>query len=120
MDKNSKQLSDFIVDKILEKKGEKVVSIYIGDKENAITDYFIICNAGSNVQARAIMDNITEKVNKEFSEKPFSKEGTENGFWILIDYIKVVIHIFQPYYRDFYNIEQIWGDGQIKEYLETF
>lgn len=119
MDKNSKQLSDFIVEKILEKKGERVISIYIGDKENAITDFFIICNAGTNTQARAIMDHITEKVYNTFSEKPFGKEGTENGFWILLDYVKVVVHIFQPQYREFYNIEQIW-DGEIKEYLETF
>ncbi len=120
MKEESKQLADFIVDKIIEKKGERVLSIYIGEKENAVTDYFIICTAGSNTQANAIMDFIITKVNEEFSEKPFSKEGAENSFWILLDYIKVVVHIFQPQYRDFYRIEEIWADGEVQEYPETF
>jgi len=120
MKEESKQLADFIVNKIIEKKGERVLNIYIGDKENAVTDYFIICSAGSNTQANAIMNFVVEKVNEKFSEKPFSKEGTENAYWILLDYIKVVVHIFQPQYRNFYRIEEIWGDGEVQEYPETF
>jgi len=120
MEEESKQLADFIIDKIIEKKGKQVISIYIGDKENAVTDYFVICNADSNTQAHAIMDFILEKVNEKFSQKPYGKEGAENAFWILLDYIKVVVHIFQPQYRDFYKIEDIWGDSTIKKYIETF
>ncbi len=116
----SKQLANFIVEKIIEKKGESVLSIYIGDKENAVTDYFIICTVGSNTQAYAITNFIIEKVKEEFSENPYSKEGVENGFWILLDYIRVVVHIFQPQYRDFYRIEELWGDGKIQKFPKTF
>ena len=120
MQEESKQLADFIVDKIIEKKGSQVVKIYIGNKENAITDYFVICTANSNIQANSIMDNIIIKVKEKFKEKPFSKEGVENSFWILLDYIKVVVHIFLPQYRNFYRIEELWADGKIQEYPETF
>ena len=81
--------------------------------ENSAADYFIICSANSNTQVNAIAGNIEKKVRNELKNRPWHVEGTENAMWILVDYISVVVHIFQKHIREFYDLEDLWSDAQI-------
>lgn len=99
-----------IIHAIQEKKGENIVSIDLRKIPEAVADYFVICEAGSSPQVRAIAEEIEDKVRKELKEKPFEKEGLDNLQWVILDYVNIVVHIFQPGVRHFYNLEGMWDD----------
>jgi len=80
---------------------------------NSISKYFIICHGTSTSQVDAIADSVAEQVYKQLGEKPVFTEGKENKEWILVDFIDVVVHIFQESTRRFYNIEGLWADAKI-------
>ena len=109
-------LKDVIIDSILDKKGEDVVSLDLSSLPDAITDYFIICDATSRVQVKAIADHLIEKVKKETGEIPWQKEGFTNSEWILVDYVDIVIHIFLKETRDFYQLEDLWSDAVVTKH----
>lgn len=115
----TKQLVDAIVEGIKEKKGEKIVTINLSEIENAVCKYFVICNANTNTQVKAIVDSVDEFTRKEVNEKAWRKEGFENAQWILLDYGSVVVHVFQTEYRGFYNIEGLWADAEINEIADN-
>ena len=73
---------------------------------------FIICNGNSNTQVNAITNSV-QKIGKAIHEKPYQIEGIENSEWVLMDYINVVVHIFQKQTREYYDIENLWGDAKI-------
>jgi len=75
------------------------------------TDYFLICSGNSGRQAKAIQDGILEGMKREHGLTPRRVEGTPEGGWILMDYLDVVVHIFTPQARDFYRLEQLWGEA---------
>ena len=75
-------------------------------------DYFIICEGTSNTQVNAIVNSIQKKVSKELKDHPWHIEGSENAEWVLMDYVNVVVHVFQKPIREFYNIEELWGDAE--------
>jgi ribosome-associated protein len=79
---------------------------------NRVCDYFIICQADSNTQVNAIAESIQETVKKMTGDKPYRSEGFENSEWILIDYVTVVVHVFQSHIRNFYNLESLWADAE--------
>ena len=103
-----KLLIEKIIEAIQDTKGEDITKI-----ENSAADYFIICSANSNTQVNAIAGNIEKKVRNELKNRPWHVEGTENAMWILVDYISVVVHIFQKHIREFYDLEDLWSDAQI-------
>lgn len=105
---------NIITESIFEKKGSDVVSVDLQKVEQSITDYFIICHGDTNTQVDAIADNIIYKIKKDTGISPWHKEGFENAQWILIDYSNVIIHVFQKEQRDFYNLEDLWADGEVK------
>ena len=109
------ELAEIIVKGIQEKKGENIVQLDLRGLDGAVTDYFIVCEANSSTQVGAIADSIEKEVRETCGEKPWHKEGTENLEWVLLDYVNVVAHIFQPEKREFYNIEELWADAKIKE-----
>ena len=74
------------------------------------TDYFVVCSGGSDRQTKAIHDAITEGLKKDHGLLPRRVEGLGEARWILIDYFDVVVHVFHPEVRDFYRLEQLWGD----------
>jgi ribosome-associated protein len=113
--RNSK-LFKTIIAAIQDKKGEHIVSMDLKKIDEAIADYFIICQAGNHVQLGAIVDNIAEETRKQLGEKPYRIEGKRGQNWILIDYISVVVHCFTPEARDFYGIEEMWSDADCKEH----
>ena len=92
-----------------DKKAKDVLTLDIR-KLSTIADFFVICSAANSVQAKAIADNIEEKMAEE-QMVLLHKEGYTNANWILLDYSDVVVHIFQEEDRWFYNIEQLWGDA---------
>lgn len=75
-----------------------------------VTDFFVICSGTSNRQMRTAADHAIEH-GKAINEPPFSKSGTESATWILIDFVDVVLHIFTPEHRDYYDLELLWGDA---------
>lgn len=106
-----------IADAMLEKKAEGVLALDLRPVGTAISDYFIVCNASSTTQVRAIADNIEEKL-WEQGLKPARKQGTENGIWVILDYTDIVVHVFQTEYRNFYRLEDLWADAKRKEFKE--
>lgn len=108
-------LSDAIVEGILEVKGRNISVLNLKDIHNRVCDYFIICQADSNTQVNAIAGSVEEMVKKRTGERPYRKEGFENSEWILVDYVTVVVHIFQTEVRNFYNLESLWADAEVTE-----
>jgi len=111
----SDKLAALIIKGIKEKKGRNIVEMNLKKVDGAITDYFIICEANSTTQIDAIKDAIEKEVKDTINEKPWHVEGTSNLEWVLLDYVNVVAHIFQPEKREFYKVESVWGDAQIKK-----
>lgn len=116
--KETDQLLQKVVKGIEEKKGQEIVCIHIGQAENAVSDYFVICHGASKTQVEAIADSVVEVVRNEARQKPWHAEGYENSEWILLDYVDVVVHIFDADKRNFYKLEELWGDSEI-ERIET-
>jgi iojap-like protein len=108
-----KLLIEKIIETIQDTKGEDIKLLDLTKIENSAADYFIICSANSNTQVNAIAGNIEKKVRNELKNRPWHVEGTENAMWILVDYISVVVHIFQKHIREFYDLEDLWSDAQI-------
>lgn len=100
-----------IIEGIKEKKGKEIVCIDLSAVENSISPYFIICHGDSNTQVNAIAQGIEKNMEEKLNERVYRKQGVENAQWILLDYVDVVVHIFQKEYRDFYNLEGLWADG---------
>ncbi|HBX88941.1 MAG: ribosome silencing factor [Bacteroidales bacterium] len=108
----SKQLVDAVVEGIQEKKGVNITVLDLTSIENTISDYFVICDGDSNVHVDTIADSVDEYVRKTVGDKPLHVEGRDNAEWILIDYMNVVVHLFQRKVREFYNLEGLWADGE--------
>lgn len=106
------QLITQIVQGIEDVKGQEIEILDLRDIENTVCDYFIICNGTSNTQVNAIVNSIQKSVSKALKEKPWHVEGSENAEWILMDYVHVVVHVFQKHIREFYDIEGLWGDAK--------
>jgi len=111
-DKSTDQLITQIIIGIEEVKGQDIEILDLRDLENTVCDYFIICNGTSNTQVNAIVGSIQKVVSKAIHEKPWHVEGSNNAEWILLDYVHVVVHVFQKHIREFYNIEGLWGDAK--------
>ena len=109
-------LKDIAIQSILDKKGEQVVSLDLRQIKESVTDYFIICEASSTTQVKAIADNVIEKVREHSGEMPWHKEGMENLEWVLIDYVSVVVHIFLRETRSHYMLEELWADAVATEH----
>lgn len=100
-----------ILEGIQKVKGQDITILDLRGIENAICAYFVICSGNSNTQVSAIGGS----VQRSTSNKPWHIEGEQNAQWILMDYIDVVVHIFQKPVREFYNIEALWGDAKITQ-----
>ena len=112
----TKTLLKEITEAIQEKKGKDIVIADLTKLGNTICDYFVICNGNSPTQVSAIADGIERDVLEKLGEKVWRIEGQQNSFWIAMDYLDVVVHIFQTELRDFYKIEELWADAPIKKY----
>ena len=110
---NNDDLLANIIKGIEEVKGENIDILDLREIENTVCDYFVICNGNSNTQVNAIVCSVQKVVSKELKEKPWHVEGEQNGEWVLMDYVSIVVHVFQKHIREYYNIESLWGDAKI-------
>ena len=102
-----------IIKGIEEVKGNDIDILDLRDIDTAVCDYFIICNGTSNTQVNAIVNSIQKTVSKEIHDNPLHVEGNDNAEWVLLDYVSIVVHVFQKHIREYYNIESLWGDAKI-------
>ncbi|MDN3707826.1 ribosome silencing factor [Myroides ceti] len=109
---NNEELLALIIEGIDNVKGENIAILDLREIENTVCDYFVICDGNSNTQVNAISGSIQKTVSKELKDKPWHVEGTEQANWVLMDYVNIVVHIFQKETREYYNIEDLWGDAK--------
>ncbi len=100
-----------IVQAILDKKGEKVISLDLRKIPEAAADFFIVCEASSTTQVKAISDYVEDQVKILCGEMPYKHEGKTLAQWVLIDYVNVVVHVMHPESRKFYQLEEMWSDA---------
>ena len=110
------KLIDTIIRAIQDKKGKNIVSLDLSKTDGAICSCFIVCNAYSTTQVAAIAAGIEEKVLETLGEKVWRVEGQQNALWIAMDYVDVVVHIFQTELREFYKLEELWADALATRY----
>ena len=107
------ELIALILEGIEDVKGQNVNLLDLREIENTVCEYFIICNGTSNTHVKAITGSVQKTVSKALKDKPWHVEGEDNAEWVLMDYVNVVVHIFQKQIRDFYDIEGLWGDAKV-------
>lgn len=115
MKENIKKLVDTAVKGIQEKKGRSINIVDMEGMEGVITQSFVICEGGSPTQVSAIMDSVEETMRKDLKEKPVRIAGADNCIWVAMDYVDLMVHIFLPEARDFYNLEELWQDAPMTE-----
>ena len=109
------ELLNLIVEGIQERKGKNITHVDLTGLEYVSTEHFIICQGTSTMQVSAIADSVREYVQEKSGVKPFNYDGYRNSQWIVIDYGTIYVHVFLPEYREYYNLEQLWNDAEIKE-----
>lgn len=110
---DSRQIALWCVEAAEERKANEIVVLDLREI-SLVADYFVICDGRSNVQVRAIAEHIEEFL-EERGVKPLHHEGMRQGYWVLLDYGSVVVHVFREEERRFYNLERLWGDAEIVE-----
>ncbi|WP_395052527.1 ribosome silencing factor [Flavobacterium sp.] len=109
-----------IIKGIEEVKGNDIEILDLRAIDSAVCDYFVICNGNSNTQVNAIVGSVQKLVSKEIKDKPWHIEGTDNAEWVLMDYVSIVVHVFQKEIREYYNIEGLWGDAKITSIANNY
>ena len=109
----TKQLVDIITEGIQEKKGSGIVIADLREIEGSIANYFVICQGSSPAQVEAIAESVSDFARKKAGEKPVNVVGLGNDQWVAIDYVDVLVRIFQPETRAFYDLENLWEDAPL-------
>jgi ribosome-associated protein len=112
----SAYISELAIHGMQEKKGNDLVRLDLRNINSSVADFFVICHADSATQVKAIANSVEEEIFKAMQTDPWRKEGLEYGEWILLDYVDVVIHIFRTDKREYYGVEDLWGDAEIKSF----
>jgi len=113
--KNPESTNDIIIDSIQDIKGKNILQLDLRNVQGAPADYFIICEGDSTVQVSAIANNVYKRMKNEFQQMPISYEGKDRSKWVLIDYFDIVVHVFYPETREFYNLEALWNDAEFEK-----
>jgi len=108
--KSTNTLLQTIIAGIQELKGKEIVSLDFSPVENSVCKYFVICNGDSNTHVNAIADSVDEFAKKKLNTNAWHIEGRENSHWVILDFVDIVVHVFQTQYRQFYNLEDLWAD----------
>ncbi|QJD97117.1 ribosome silencing factor [Mucilaginibacter robiniae] len=109
-------ISERAIHGIQEKKGNDIIRLDLRNILSSVSDYFVICHADSSTQVRAIANSVEEEIFKATQMEPWRKEGLQNAEWILLDYVDVIVHIFRTDKREFYGVEELWGDAELQHY----
>jgi len=109
------KLIEVVIEALQEKKGKRILTMDLSELENSICQYFIICQGKTPTQVSALCDSVWDKVYEQLSEKPMGAIGMKEAQWIAMDYGTVMLHIFLPETREFYNLENLWADAGLTE-----
>jgi len=109
-------IEELIIQALIEKKGEQIVCIDLKAMHHVLFDYFIICTGNSKPHVETLSEFVQETTKRQANIRPSYIEGRANGEWILMDYFNVIVHIFQPDIRQFYNIESLWSDAPCQQF----
>ncbi len=112
----SARLSEIVVHGMQEKKGNEIVRLDLRNIHSSVADYFVICHADSSTQVNALAKSVEEEVFKAIQQEPWQKEGLDQGEWVLLDFVDVVVHIFKTDKRRHFGIEDLWGDAETEYY----
>ncbi|MDP4203327.1 MAG: ribosome silencing factor [Bacteroidota bacterium] len=104
-----------IVEGIQEKKGKRIVVVDLKKFDSAGCSFFVICEGDSNTHVNAIAGSVRDYVRTHAKTKPVATDGLENSLWVAMDYLQVIVHVFQREPRNFYDIEHLWADADITE-----
>ncbi len=107
-------LGKTIINCIQEKKGQNIVHIDLSKTDNSVCEFFIITQADSSTQVRAIAKHIEESTKARHGIKALHAEGYDNAQWILLDYNSIVVHVFLDHIREYYKLEELWADAEIE------
>jgi ribosome-associated protein len=110
LNRNSK-IFKTIIQAVQDKKAQNIISLDLRKIPEAVADFFIVCEAGSTTQVKAIADSVEEEVRKICDELPYKHEGRTSMQWVLIDFVNVVVHVMLPEIRRFYKLEDMWSDA---------
>ena len=109
----TEELVKRIAEGIQEKKGRNIVVADLTDTDNTVCKYFVICEGNTPTQVAAIADSVSDYVRINANAKPTAVEGLRNARWVAMDYGDVLVHIFVPEDRAFYNLENLWADARL-------
>jgi len=115
----SEQLSKVVVKGMQEMKAEDIVMMDLRSVGNAVADFVVICSGNSDTHIDAIAESVDHEVSKADNQNPWHREGHNNKIWVLLDYVDVVVHVFNHDSREFYALESLWGDAKITTYDEV-
>ena len=113
---STEEFNELILDSIQDIKGQNIVKLDLRHLDDAPADYFIICEGTSTTQVKAIADNVYKKLKDDSDNLPLHYEGQQSAHWICLDYFDVVVHVFYPDTRKFYQLEDLWSDALFTEY----
>lgn len=113
---NSDTLSNLIVDCIQDIKGKNIIKLDLTEIDDAPADYFIICEGESTTQISAIANNVRKRIKDETGLLASHFEGSDTSKWVLVDYFDIIVHVFYPETREFYELEDLWSDAIVTEY----
>ncbi|AFM03377.1 iojap-like ribosome-associated protein [Bernardetia litoralis DSM 6794] len=111
----SQMLSQAVVAGLQDRKGKSITLLDLRDVKNSIADFFIICTGTSDTHVDALKQSVEAATFKQYKQDPWHVEGRENRQWILMDYVDVVVHVFQAEKRDHFGLEELWGDAKITQ-----
>ena len=111
-----KETLNVIIDAIHDIKGKNVLKLDLREISDRPADFFIICEGDSSTQVKSIADNIQKRTKQDLNIRATHVEGTKNATWILLDYFDIMVHVFYPETRQFYELEELWGDAKISEH----
>lgn len=108
-----KVLLDTIIDALQDKKGKSIITVDMKDIPGAICRYFVICEGNTPTQVSALSDSVWDKVYEKLHEKPLGADGMRSAQWVAMDYGTIILHVFLPELREYYNLENLWEDATL-------
>ncbi|GHT71475.1 ribosomal silencing factor RsfS [Bacteroidia bacterium] len=119
-EKETNLLVNKIIESLQDKKGHNITTIDLSELDGSICTYFIICEGNSPTQVSALSDSVWDKVSDDLREKPLGAIGMREAQWVAMDYGTVIVHIFLPEMREYYNLENLWADAKIKTIQDMY
>ena len=111
---SSEDLAACVIEGMKEKKGLNIVKMDLRETGSSLTDFFVLCHGTSDRQVDAIAESVVDQVRNTLNDKPSLVEGRSNAEWILLDYVDVIVHVFQQEVRDDFALEELWADAMIE------